>query len=137
MSKTGFRCLTISANEGKRVQNERGNHVRRYRVTIKSDATDVERWFTYTTSEADEEAGRIGLGPDQLLWAFRCFVDDGIAGDQPFTDFAADFGYDQDSYTARRTWQACRESARKLRELFHAEPDAYAIIEELSAMGVE
>lgn len=48
-----------------------------------------------------------------LLNAFYCFVSDAFSGEQSFSDFCADFGYDEDSRKAWNTWKACVRSARK------------------------
>lgn len=39
------------------------------------------------------------------------------AADQDFEDWAADFGYDVDSRSAEKTWNACRDTSRRLRAL--------------------
>lgn len=138
MASIEFRCLTISANDGQRVMSqEDGRYRREYRVTVKSDATNQQRVFTFTDSIHNEERGKVGLTGDELLYAFRCWVEDGIAGDQSFADFCADYGYDTDSMSAHQTWKVCRDASRRLAALFHAEPDAHDIIRELSEMGIE
>ncbi len=44
-------------------------------------------------------------------------LSDAQAGEKTFADFCADFGYDEDSRRALRTWSACRAMSRKLRRL--------------------
>ncbi len=44
-----------------------------------------------------------------------CIVRDAEAGEQDFADFCADFGYDQDSRRAERTWKTCRSMAPRVR----------------------
>jgi hypothetical protein len=50
---------------------------------------------------------------------------DSYADDVTFEDWAGEFGYDTDSRSAERTYDACREEAAKLREFLGAEFDAY------------
>lgn len=50
---------------------------------------------------------------------------DAMGCDQPFTDWAADLGYSDDSIKARKIWDACNDTRRALqaafgRELFEA-----------------
>jgi hypothetical protein len=47
-----------------------------------------------------------------------CLALDATSGDQSFEDFCSDFGYDTDSRKAYATWEACRESGEKLRDVF-------------------
>ena len=47
-----------------------------------------------------------------------------------FSDFCASFGYDEDSITASKTWDACREQDRQLRRIFTLEQ-----LDELTAIN--
>jgi hypothetical protein len=44
-----------------------------------------------------------------------CLVSDARAGEQTFGEFCSDMGLDEDSIKARRTWIACRQTAKKIR----------------------
>jgi hypothetical protein len=115
--------------------DERGEYHRRYMVNVQSDATGARIGFRFTDSIHNEELGKIGLDHDELLYAFRCFVEDAIAGDQSFSEFASDFGYDADSYSARQIHEACQAAARKYERLWDKDP--YDVINELAAEGIE
>ena len=135
--QVSFRCLTITADNGRPEMDERGNYRYRYAVTVRSDSTGARRRFTFHASTADYDAGRRGLGGKDLLYAFRCFVEDAAAGEQPFSDFCSDFGYDTDSRTAERIWKGCRAAGGKLADLFHTDTDPVDLLDELSAAGIE
>lgn len=45
--------------------------------------------------------------------------------DQAFEDFAADFGYDEDSRSAYATYEACRKQMFDLRKFFGADYDEF------------
>lgn len=137
-TQVDFRALTISVGPGKRELDQKmGDYRRKYTVTVVSDATGLSRRFTFTDSIANERAGKVGLAGDELLYAFRCFVEDAAAGERSFDEFAADYGYDLDSHSARQTFRAFQASRQKFRDLWHSEVDPYAVLEELSALGVE
>jgi len=54
---------------------------------------------------------------------FYSLVMDSSAADQTFSDWCSDFGYDTDSRKALQTYEACQESAVKLRDLTTATLD--------------
>lgn len=133
MSAINFRCLTIGADDGKPWMDENGHYHYRYVVGVKSDATGARIRFTFTDSAHNYDQGKRGLSEGELLWAFSCFVSDAIAGDQTFRDFCADYGYDDDSITAKRIYDACRAAMGKFNRLFVG-ADAYAVANELCEM---
>jgi hypothetical protein len=136
-TKAEFRALTISAGQGKRVQDqEDGWHRRQYRVRVTSDATGRHITFTYTDSAHNESAGKVGLGPSDLLEAFECFVSDAAVGAESFHHFCSDFGYDEDSRQAHSTWLACRRSGERLARLYHQPTDPADILDALHSEGV-
>ena len=53
--------------------------------------------------------------PRELL---SCLASDATLGDQAFSDFCAELGYDEDSRKAHATWEACKASAEKLQAVF-------------------
>lgn len=137
MTQATFGALTIRAGQGARIMGEDGRYRRRYSVRVRSDATDRNIRFEFTDSIHNEETGKAGLGPDDLLEAFRCFVSDADAGNQEFADFASDYGYDQDSYSARQVHKACKAALVKFAKLYSDGRDPVAVLEQLSAIGVE
>ena len=54
---------------------------------------------------------------------FYSLVMDSSAADQTFSDWCSDFGYDTDSRQALQTYEACQESAVKMRGLTTATLD--------------
>ncbi len=133
-----FRCLTISTGAGRRELDQRtGEYRRKYVVTIKSDATGATRRFTFTNSKADERAGKVGLAGTDLLYAFRCFVDDGTYAEEGFANFADSLGYDQDSYSARQMFRACQAARRKFDDLFAGPVNPAGVLDELASAGIE
>jgi len=133
-----FRALTISANEGApEMDQETGRYRYRYNVSVRSDATGAAIRFVFHASIADYEAGKRGLAGDDLLWAFRCFVEDANAGEMSFAEFCGDFGYDEDSISARNVWRECRRASKKFASLWHGATEAADVLEELSERGVE
>lgn len=47
------------------------------------------------------------------------------AGDLPFDEFCDDFGYDNDSRSAYKTWEECRDQMFALRRFFAADYDLF------------
>ena len=93
--------------------------------------------FDFYGSSADYNNGKVSLNEEEVLWAFRCFIDDAIMGLSSFEDFCAELGYDVDSLSAYRTHQLCIESLKKTESLGIDEDGLYEIISELVEMGVE
>ena len=54
---------------------------------------------------------------DDLLSALSCIVRDADAGAFPFRDFCADFGYDEDSRKALKTWKTCKSMEKRLQRV--------------------
>ena len=52
---------------------------------------------------------------DSVLYSL---ASDASGADATFEDFCSDYGYDNDSRTAERTWDACRETELQLRRMF-------------------
>lgn len=133
-----FRALTITASPGRAdMDQETGRYRYRYTITVQSDGTDAKIRFTFFDSIANYDAGKAGLGPDDLLWAFSCFVSDAMAGAQSFAEFCEEFGYDDDSIRARDTWKACRRSLDKFNRLHYWPTEPADVLEALREMGVE
>lgn len=145
-TQTDFMALTISANGGRTASRSEGagdtwkaNLHYAYTVTVKSDATGARIRFTYHDSVANHDARIDSLDRNGLLYAFWSFVNDAHVGELTFAEFAADFGYDQDSYSARRTHKACRAALDKFRRLYH-NADRFTpayVLERLADEGIE
>lgn len=46
-----------------------------------------------------------------------CLLSDAQSGEMDFPEFCSEFGYDEDSRRAEKTWKACQKAAPKLRRL--------------------
>lgn len=80
-----------------------------YRVTVRRGG----RWMViyYSMGPAHTDGPTL---PDVL----DCLVSDAEYVDRAFEEFCADLGYDEDSRTAERVYQACVRTGRALRRLF-------------------
>lgn len=58
-----------------------------------------------------------GAEPD-LRGVLDCLCSDAEAGEMSFEEFCGEFGYDEDSRTAERTWKECQKSGAKVLRLF-------------------
>lgn len=137
VSTVNFQALTISSGDGVREIAETGDYRRLYKVRVQSDATGAQIRFDFHDSIHNESIGKRGMGPNELLWAFRCFVSDADAGTMSFSNFASDFGYSQDSYSARQIHKACKVSLAKFRKLYHVAREPGEVLEALTEMGIE
>lgn len=134
-TRVDFMALTISAGPGKASTWDATNgHHYRYTVKVQSDATNLSRSFRFHGSQNDYDNGHDQLSQPELLEAFRCFVSDAQAAEGTFADFCDEFGYDV--VTARRTYDACRASLRKLKDLFHDDREPAFILDMLEAEGI-
>ncbi len=62
--------------------------------------------------------------PD-LEGCLACLLSDASAGDQTFEDFCRDYGYDEDSRTAERTWKACQRTMVAMQRLLGNEYETF------------
>lgn len=76
-----------------------------YTITLASEDKSVSFPWRQGMAVDDEPT------PDRVLWAV---AGDCRAGEDDFTEFAANFGYDDDSLSAYRTWEACKDMRAKL-----------------------
>ncbi len=70
--------------------------------------------FDFWSSIADREKGIKTVSAYSVL---ACLASDSYCADT-FKDFCADYGYEEDSRKAEKTFKACRKMAHKLREFF-------------------
>ena len=101
---------------------ENWNH---HNVTVKNRDNGEYTRFDFWASIADPE---IRTEYD-ILNAFRCFVDDALAGKMSFSEFCSEFGYDEDSRRAEKIWKACKRSTEKLTRIYDG--DLYDLINDL------
>lgn len=68
----------------------------------------------------------------ELLFAFYCFLSDGDSSRYGFSEFCSEFGYDEDSRKAYRTFKDCEKSLKKAEMIGIYESMACDIINDLS-----
>lgn len=120
-------------------------------VTIKrvlDNGETIKRSFKYYGSVVDYEKHREKqerrlsikdpeLNEKDLLFAFRSFIEDAIAGDMSFNDFCGDFGYDTDSRRAEKIHKLCQKSLKKTLDLGLFTSELQDTLEVLSNRGIE
>lgn len=89
---------------------ENWNH---HRIAVKNTDTGARTSFDFWASVAEPELRT----EYDILNAFYCFVSDAISGDMDFSEFCGEFGYDEDSRTAEKTWKACKRSSEKMKRI--------------------
>jgi len=55
----------------------------------------------------------------------ECLLSDAQSGEQDFESFCGEFGYDQDSRKAEKTWQACQKTTAGLKRLLGDDYEAF------------
>lgn len=83
-------------------------------VTVTNTENKQRCTFEYWASQARPE---IKTERD-VLSAFECFMNDVVSGKNSFEEFCSEFGYDEDSRSAEKTWKACKKSAEKLEKIY-------------------
>ena len=135
--KATFKNFTVSAkftgskkapwnNDSKNRMPENWNH---HRVTVKNTDNGLFTGFDFWCSVAEPQMKK----EYGVLNAFYCFVSDAISGKESFEDFCSEFGYDEDSRTAERTWKACKRSFEKLERIYDG--DIYDLANELQEIA--
>ena len=101
----------------------------RHIVTVRNTETKRAVRFDFWGSMMNPE-----LQSDyDLRNAFYCFVSDAISGKLAFSEFCSEFGYDEDSRTAEKTWKACKRAAEKADKIISG--DIYDFINELQEVA--
>ena len=103
---------------------ENWNH---HRITVTNTETGKRTAFDFWASIAHPVID----STYDILNAFYCFVSDAVSGLDSFQEFCAEFGYDEDSRRAYKTWKACKRAADKF-ERVSGGVDIYDFINELS-----
>ena len=125
--KARFRNYIITATyRGDKPAKWDGRNHNNHTVTVRNTETGKKTSFDFWASLADPELS----SEYDIINAFYCFVSDAIAGEMTFEDFCSDFGYDNDSMTAYKTWKACKRSAAKLSRI--TTEDIYDLANDLS-----
>lgn len=80
----------------------------------------VDKWICVLSTEMgavsfDFQMGSGHNGKEPTLEdVLSCVLSDARAGEQTFEDFCSDFGYDEDSRSAEKIWNACKDATVKL-----------------------
>jgi hypothetical protein len=90
---------------------ENWNH---HKVTVTNKDNGLKTSFDFWASIANPNLET----EYDILNAFYCFIGDAISGDMTFSEFCGEFGYDEDSRSAERTWKACKRAADKLKRIY-------------------
>lgn len=123
----------------------------RFLITVKrvlDNGKTIKRSFNYYGSSVDYEKHREKqerslsikdpeLNEEKLLFAFRSFIEDAIAGDMGFDDFCGEFGYDTDSRRAEKIHKECKKSGQKVFDIGLFQSDLNDVLEVLSNRGIE
>lgn len=107
-------------------KHENWNH---HRITVKN--VENRRWaqFDFWASIAHPKLD----GEYDVLNAFYCFVSDAISGSYTYEEFCDEFGYDEDSRRAEKTWKACKRTSKKLARIY--EGDIYDLSDKLQGVA--
>lgn len=120
----GFR-ITATYKGDKPAAWSNGENWNYHRVSVVNTKTGKHTRFDFWTSVMHPYLSN----RYDVLNAFRCFVDDAISGNMTFREFCGEFGYNEDSRTAEKTWKACKKSGEKLRNIYDG--DIYDLINSL------
>lgn len=110
LTETNTRLTIKPATRPKSPQWD-GPHGLHYRVTVSRNGQRIA--FDFWDSFAAKERGTVPTPYDVLA----CVSGD-IYCPETFADFCAEYGYDEDSRKAEKTWKGCRTLAAKLRRVF-------------------
>lgn len=126
MTRATHRTYMINAQyKGDKPSGWDGQNWNHHIITVKNLKTGKRTSFDFWASIARPHLST----KDDILGAFRCFLDDCVCGLESFEDFCADLGYDTDSRRAEATWKACRRSAEKFKRI--STDDIYDLINSL------
>ena len=112
--KTEIRNFRISASEPVMTSCpwDKRDH-NRYTVSVTNKDNGKRTRFYYYTSIASPEIE----SESELKEAFDCFLSDCDCGAMDFRDFCGEFGYDEDSRKAFKTWRACVRSVANFKRI--------------------
>ena len=92
-------------------ESENWNH---HKVTVTNKEHNLKTSFDFWASIA-----RPNMETEyDILNAFYCFISDAISGYMTFSEFCGEFGYDEDSRSAEKTWKACKRASDKLKRIY-------------------
>ena len=93
---------------------------------------DGSESFDFYGSVYDASHNKTALTEDDLKHALECILSDALAGIDSFEEFCGNFGYDEDSRSAERIHNACKETTTKINALGISEDEIYSILNDLN-----
>jgi len=110
-----------------------------FNITIsrKVNGKTIRRQFRFYDSYQNYLDGKRELSKEDTLFAFRCIIEDALAGNDSFDEFCSNLGYSNDSLKAFRIYKECIKTFRKLQDLGINQEDLYDILSKLSEKGIE
>jgi cellulose biosynthesis protein BcsQ len=108
------------------------NYHGKFKINIKQKETGYEYSFDFYGSAIDAQKHITEMDDQELKNALECIISDAIAGSDSFENFCSNFGYDKDSRTAERIYNACKESLSKMDCLGFTLDDLYNLSDELN-----
>ena len=130
--KTTFKNFSITSTfKGDKVAlwDDKQQNYNNHTITVTNTETkhkiSFEFWGSIIKPEVKTE--------DELLNAFYCFISDAVSGTYSFNEFCGEFGYDEDSRTAEKTWKSCKKSLEKLNKIYNG--DVYDLANELQEIA--
>ena len=105
-------------------ENNYNHHIVIVDNTETGATTRFDFWASLARPELDTES--------DVLNAFYCFVSDAVAGSGDFETFCDEYGYNNDSIKALKTFRACERSNRKFSRVSGFSLDEmYSFLDEL------
>jgi hypothetical protein len=108
------------------------NYHGQFKINIKQKETGYEYNFDFYGSANDASQHITEMEDQDLKGALECIVSDAISGSYTFEEFCSEFGYDEDSRTAERIHNACKDSLSKMECLGFSLDDLYELSNELN-----
>jgi hypothetical protein len=90
----------------------------RFRISVKNLKIGKTIFFNFWDSYENFRKGKKELNDEDLIFCFKCFLDDAISyyDNQDINDFASEFGYD-DIKACLRAWKGCKVQYEKVKKL--------------------
>mgnify|MGYP001022597990 CR=1 FL=1 len=130
--KTTFKNFLINSTfKGDKVApwSDKQQNYNNHTITVTNTETEQKISFEFWGSIMEPEVKT----EDELLHAFYCFISDAVSGNYSFNEFCGEFGYDEDSRKAEKTWKACKKSLEKLNKIYNG--DVYDLANELQEIA--
>ena len=117
-------CITITRSGDKRtIEQFKYNTAFGHRYLQPFAVTEVKRYKLKPGTKAYSTAtsNSYYIKQPQIAAVLYCLLSDADAGNESFSNWCENFGYNSDSITAFNTYQACEKTAKQLNNLFNRE----------------